>query len=140
MGNPYFTDPSCAPTEETITKAIGRAAPAWRALFDGIRAEHADLTEAWRYYADGKSWLLKVSRKSKTIFWLSVEQNGFRVAFYFPERLTGALLESALSEERKAAIRASAPSGKLRPIAVDFGPRSGVKDVMTLIGLKKSLR
>ena len=140
MGTPYFTDKSCPPTESSILKALGPTAPAWRALFEQMHAEHPDLSEAWSYYADGKSWLMKVTRKSKTVFWVSVEENGFRAAFYFAERLTGALLKSGLSEERKTELRANPPRGKLRSISVSFGPKRGLQDVMTLVGLKNTLR
>ncbi|PKP08994.1 MAG: hypothetical protein CVU09_13085 [Bacteroidetes bacterium HGW-Bacteroidetes-4] len=36
----------------------------------------------WRYYNDGKAWLCKVSYKKKTVFWLSVWEAYFKVAFY----------------------------------------------------------
>lgn len=140
MADPFFTDPNRPPDEKSILAAVGRAAPAWRALFDQVRAAYSDLDQAWRYYADGKSWLLKVTRKSTTVFWLSIEKGCFRVAFYFPERLTTALLESGLSPERKAEIRNTAPDGKLRRVGITFGSRRGVRDVMTLIAAKQSLR
>lgn len=140
MGVPYFTDKNRPPTEESILAALGRASSAWELLFERIHAEHPDLSESWRYYADGKSWLLKVSRKAKTVFWLSVEQGSFRVGFYFPDRLTEKLLASDLSAARKAEIRSSAPMGKLRPVSVSFGSQRGVRDVLTLISLKQSLK
>ncbi len=139
MPDPYFTDPKRAPDEKSILAAIGRASPAWRALFDDMRAAHPDLAQTWRYYADAKSWLLKVTRKSTTVFWLSVQKGSFRVSFYFPERLKAALLHSELSPERKAEIRSTATDGKLRRIRLVFGGRRGVRDAMTLIALKKSL-
>ncbi len=140
MPDPYFTDPERSPDEKAILAAVGPAAPAWRALFDNMHAAHPDLAETWRYYADAKGWLLKVTRKSTTVFWLSVQKGGFRVSFYFPERLKAALLHSELSPERKAEIRGTAPDGKTRAVRITFGTRRGVQDVMTLIALKKTLR
>ena len=140
MGTAHFTDKSHRPTDADIRAAIGRAAGAWRLLFDRIHAEHPDFSEVWNYYTDGKRWLLKVSRKSKTVFWLTVEQSAFRVGFYFPDRLRKTLLASDLSEERKADIRSSSPIGNLCAVSVTFGPQRGVRDVMTLISLKKTLK
>ena len=140
MSEPCFTDKNVAPTEEAILEALGRAAPTWRALFDQLRATHPELSESWNYYADGKRWLLKVTRGSKTMFWLSVVKGAFRIGFYFPERLTTALLASELSDERKLELRRGAPSGKLRSVSIELGPRRGIRDVMTLIGLKKALK
>jgi hypothetical protein len=109
-------------------------------LFDQLHAGHPDLTEAWNYYADGKRWLLKVSRGAKTVCWVAVEPGAFRIACYFPERLAGALLDSDLSDALKTQIRSTAPSGKLRSVSVTFGPQRGVRDVLTLVGLKKTLK
>ena len=140
MSDPWFTEKNKAPTEAAVLRAIGRAAPAWRALFDQIHVEHPELSEAWNYYADGGCWLLKVSRGSKTVFWVSVVKNAFRVGFYFPERLTAALLGSELSPALKSELRQGKPSGKLRRVSIEFGPRRAIRDVMTLIALKKTLK
>ena len=140
MSDPWFTDRSEAPTEEAVLMAIGRAAPAWRALFDQIRTEHPELKQGWNYYADGGCWLLKVSRGSKTVFWVSVVKNAFRIGFYFPERLTSALLDSELSQALKSVLRRGTPRGKLRRVSIEFGSRRGIRDVMTLIALKKTLK
>jgi uncharacterized protein DUF3788 len=138
MSDPWFTDRRKAPTEETVLEAIGRAGPAWRALFEQIREEYPELSEVWNYYADGGSWLLKVLRGSKTVFWVSVVKNGFRVGFYFPERFTPALLESELSQALKRELRQGNPSGKLRRVSIEFGSSRAIRDVMTLIALKKA--
>jgi hypothetical protein len=135
-----FTVKNRRPTEAAIVRALGRAGAAWHLLFEQIESEHPDLSETWNYYADGKSWLLKVARRSKTVFWLSVEEGGFRVSFFFPDRLAGVLLDNDLSEECKTAIRETVPTGKLRAVTVRFGPKRRVRDVMTLIALKASLR
>lgn len=135
-----FTDRNKAPTEEAVLEAIGRAAPAWRALFGQIREEHPELSEVWNYYADGGSWLLKVSRRSKTVFWVSVVKNAFRVGFYFPDRVTAVLLESELSQALKSELRHGKPTGKLRRVSIEFGSSRGIRDVMALIALKKTLK
>ena len=137
---PVFTDPREPPTPAAVLEAIGPAAPAWNALFDRVRAAHPELTGTWNYYADGKRWLQKVTRGSKTVFWVAVERGRFRVAFYFPERLAGALLASGISGRLKAAIRASQPIGKLRGVTVTFGSARSVPDVVRLIDLKKTLK
>jgi hypothetical protein len=140
MGTPAFGDERHPPTESAIAAALGAAAGAWRALFEALRAEHPDCAGAWRYYADGKSWLFKVTRKRATVCWIAVEEGAFRVAFYFAERHARALLASELSAARKAEIAGRPPGGKLRAITVGFGSKRGVRDVMVLVGLKKSLR
>jgi hypothetical protein len=135
-----LSDKKQRPTQASIELALGRAAGAWRVLFERLRASHPDLEATWRYYDDGKRWLLKLTRKSKTICWVVVERGSFRVGFYFPERLTSTLLESELSAEQKKELRSGKPLGKLRPVGVTFGARRGVRDVLTLISLKERLK
>ena len=84
--------------------------------------------------------MLRVSQKSKTVFWLSVRRGGFTVAFYFAERLRAALLDGALSDGLKARIRSDKPIGKMLGVRVEFGARRGVRDVLALIQLKNALR
>ena len=73
-----LTDPDQFPSDEVISSHLGRRRALWDALFAFIHAEHPDCTERWRYYNDSKSWLLNVSRKKKTVFWLSVISGTFR--------------------------------------------------------------
>lgn len=136
MTGPAFTDPKRRPDDDAILAALGRAGGAWTALFERLRVEHPDVRREWRYYADGKSWLLKATRGTATVFWLSVEPGAFRVAFYFAERLRDALLAGDLSEALKGEVRAAAPMGKLRQVSVRFGSREGLRDVLALVALK----
>jgi hypothetical protein len=86
MELPVLTDKNQFPTEEVIHAHIGKSKALWLSLFEHIHTNHADLSEEWRYYNDGKRWLLKVSRKKKTIFWLSISKDAFRTTFYFTDR------------------------------------------------------
>ncbi|MFT3912937.1 MAG: DUF3788 family protein [Anaeromyxobacteraceae bacterium] len=132
--------PPPAPRRRPSRARSGAPRRPGRSLFDRLRAEVPGLEETWRYFPDGKSWLLKVDRKGKTVCWVSVERGQFKVAFYFAARLDAALLESDLSAACKAAIRDGKPAGKLRPVPVTFGPRRGLEDVLTLVRLKATLK
>lgn len=135
-----FTDPDVKPTEKSICDAVGRAKSAWINLFDKIHSEHPDLVKTWKYYKDGHSWLCQVTWKKMTVCWISVLKGQFVLAFYFATRLNEKLLESDLSEERKKQIAGGPEKGKLGAVQVEFGPQKGIKDVMTLIELKKTLK
>jgi hypothetical protein len=136
---PYFSDKLRPPNERAVLAALGRAASAFEKLFEQLQAEHPDMSRTYRYYADAKGWLLKVTRRSQTVFWLNMGAGRFRVTFYFPERLTAVLRASELSEERKSQLRKPA-TGKLRSVSITFGPQRGLRDVMTLVALKRTLK
>ena len=81
MDKPVLSDPRIFPTEEVIFSHLGRAQPAFKLLFEYNHPNFPDFVERWKYYNDGKSWLMNVSRKKKTLFWLSVKEGAFRTTF-----------------------------------------------------------
>ena len=79
------------PTEEIIFNYLGRTKKHWQSIFEFIRTNHVDFIEEWRYYKDGKSWLLKIQRKKKTVCWVSVLEKNFKMTFYFTDRAEQAI-------------------------------------------------
>ena len=80
MDKPLLDDKNQHPTEAIIFPLIGRSKAGWRVLFDHLVDAHPDFESTWRFYKDGGRWLLKTTRKSKTIFWLSVTARQIRSA------------------------------------------------------------
>ena len=140
MEPPVLTDKDEFPSEEVIASHLGRRMALWNALFQFIHAEHADFEERWRYYNDGKSWLLNVSRKKKTVFWLSVIRGTFRITAYFTDKAAESIAASALSAELKERFVAARAMGKLRGITITFKKKSDVEDAKILIALKLTAR
>lgn len=94
MPDPKVTDAGQFPTEEIIAAHLGTALPLWLALLEYIHVSHPELNEEWRYYNDGKSRLLNVTGKDKTVCWVSVYRKTFRTCclrtrrdLTFPEAL-----------------------------------------------------
>jgi hypothetical protein len=133
-----LTDPDVRPSEDLIVSHIGRQRVQWEALFTFIHAEHPDFVAAWRYYNDGKSWLMNVSRKKKTVFWLSVTRGTFRITGYFTDKAADAIRASALSDERKQQFISGPRYGKLGAITITFKKKRDVEDAKILVALKTS--
>jgi uncharacterized protein DUF3788 len=138
MDTPILGDKTQFPTEEIIFSHIGKAKPLWAALFKYLDDEHPDFTREWRYYNDGKSWLMKVQHKKKTVFWLSLVAGTFRTGFYIHEKAKQVVKESKLSEELKAQFRTGKSFGKLHGITVVYKKKKDVEFAKELIGLKLS--
>ena len=131
-----LTDPAQFPSEDVIFSHIGRQRAQWEALFRYIHAERPDFVATWRYYNDGKSWLLNVSRKKKTVFWLSLAGNTFRITGYFTEKARVDVRASGLSDGLKERFLDGADKAKLRGITVTFKTKKDVEDARRLIALK----
>jgi hypothetical protein len=140
MQPPVLTEKTRIPTWETVAPHIGASAPLWRSLFDQIHREYPDVVEEWRYYTDGRCWLLKVTRKAKTLFWLSVVQGSFRTTFYFTEKAVEAISKSGIASDLKRQFASGKPAGRLRGITIVYRSRRDVDDARRLIALKIAMK
>jgi len=139
METPVLNEKSQCPTDEVIFSHLGKSRALWDSLFEYLAREHPDFTKEWRYYNDGKSWLMKVQHKKKTVFWLAILDGSFRTAFYLHERAKKIVEDSAISDELKAQFRAKG-SGKLRCIRVVYKNKKDVECAKELIGMKLSIK
>jgi hypothetical protein len=140
MDKPILTDKDQHPTDALVFSHLGKARTHWQALFAHLQAEHPDFVGEWRYYKDGGSWLCKVARKTKTIFWLSVVPGAFVTAFYFGDKAEPAVLASAIPEPLKESFRNGKRYGKIRAITVRVESAADLADVQALIALKLSTK
>ena len=136
MAQSVLTDKNIFPKDEIIFSFIGKYREHWLSLFNALDSEHPEFTKEWRYYNDGKSWLMKVVHKKKTVFWLSVIEGTFRITAYFTDKAAGAIRASTLSAPLKEQFETGRSLGKLRPITITFKKKSDVEDARTLIALK----
>jgi hypothetical protein len=140
MEQPVLSDKNQFPTEDVIFLYIGRTKTLWISFFEYIHSNHQDFTEEWRYYNDGKSWLMKIQRKAKTVFWLSVIKNSFRISFYFSDKASRAIAESNISEELKTQFRDGKSYGKIKGITIVFKNKKDIKYAKSLIDIKLNLK
>ncbi len=140
MEQMLLSDPNQFPTEEIIFAHIGRAKTLWLALFDQIKADHPDFEQEWRYYRDGKSWLLKMTRKKQTIFWLSIARDSFRTTFYFSDKAEAAILSSNLAEILKEQFRNGRRYNKIRGLTLTYENQSDLDAARTLIDIKLKMK
>ena len=135
-----LSDPNQFPSEDIVFSHIGKTKALWISLFEYIHANHPDFADQWRYYRDGKSWLLKVTQKKKTIFWLSVVKGSFRTTFYFTDKAEAALMSSGLSGELKEQITGGKRVGKIRGVTITYAARENVEEAKILIGIKLRMK
>lgn len=140
MEQPILSDKNVFPTEEIIFSHIGELKVLWQSLFEYIRANHPDISEEWRYYNDGKSWLLKVTRKSKTIFWLSILKNSFRTTYYFTDKAKEVIAKSGISDALKEQFKKGKKYGALRGLTITYKKKRDLKDAQELIAIKLSMK
>ena len=133
---PILKDQDQYPTEDVIFSCIGKKKKLWIAFFDTLHEQYPDFSEEWRYYKDGKNWLMKVTRKSKTIFWLSVWKNAFRVTFYFSDKAEEMINDSGISDCLKEEFNNGKRFGKVRGLTIDFSKKKDIEYTKSLIVIR----
>jgi len=128
------------PTEEIIFSHIGRTKNLWLSLFDYIHDNYPDFSEDWKFYKDGKSWLLKITKKNKTICWVSVLKKKFKMTFYFTDRAEQIILDSTISDELKEQFENGKYYNKIRGLTITFGNKNDVEYAKTLIDIKLNIK
>jgi hypothetical protein len=140
MEQPILKDKNEFPTQEIIFSHIGETKTLWEAVFDYVHTNHADFSEEWRYYNDGKNWLLKVQKKSRTIFWTSVYKGSFKMTFYFTNKAEQAIMDSAISDELKKQFKSGKKYGKIRGLTITFKDEKDVDYAKSLIAIKLAIK
>ena len=133
-------NPDEHPNDEIIFFHIGRLKTHWNLLFKHIEENHPGFVNEWRFYKDGSSWLLKITQKKKTVFWISVLKKKFQMTFYFTDRAQELIDESSISGELKEQFKNAKYYNKIRPLTIDFSNKQDVEYAKTLIDIKLSVK
>lgn len=131
-----LNDKSIEPTNELIFSIIGDKKILWEQTLSYLYDNNTAISEKWKYYNDGKSWLFRTLKKNKTIFWIKVLEDTFRVAFWFGDKLEPAILESNLPDNLKTGFINAQKYGKIRSIYIDIQDSNDIENVKKLINLK----
>jgi hypothetical protein len=140
MGSPILSDQSQFPTDKIIFSHLGKSKALWLAFFQFIAGAYPNFTQEWRYYRDGKSWLMKVQYKKKTVFWLSIIKGSFRTTFYIHEKAKKLVEDSTISQELKDQYRNAKGFGKVRGVTVVYKNKKDIEFAKELIGIKISIK
>jgi len=137
MVKPVLVDPNIYPTDDVLFSHLGKVKSVYLSLFDYIRTTYPDFVENWKYYHDGKNWLLNVTRKKKILFWLSVNDGFFRTTFYLSSMFEQNIAGSHLPEELKRQFLESSEK-KIRGITIVLTKTKDVDIFKELCSIKLS--
>lgn len=134
-----LTDKSVTPTDEQVFSIIGENRIHWQKLMNGISEQFPEAKGEWNYYNDGKNWLFKMVRKKKTLFWIGVHSDTFRITFYFGDKATPLIEESELDAELKEEFRNGKYYGKIRGLTIKIKKPQDVTNALILASIKSKV-
>jgi len=135
-----LTDPKVPPTDEIVFSIIGENKNYWEELIEFLYDSYSDISEQWRFYNDGKSWLYRTLRKKKTIYWIGVQKDTFRVSFWFGEKAGPIIEASSLPESVKEEYRNARQYKIGRCVTTIVRTIEDLDNLKKLILLKQSIR
>ena len=136
MDKPLLNDANIYPSEEVFASVLGNCNEVYQAFISALPEYKIELR--WHYYNDGKAWLGKAVSNKKTVFWLSVWQDFFKVSFYFTEKTRQGIADLPVAAEIKAKMEKEPVKGKLVNLSIDISEQAHLKDIDTLISYKQS--
>jgi len=79
-----------------------------------------------------------MSRKKKTVFWLSAWKQYLGCGFYFTQQTGDGISALSIDRSLKASYDAAAPIGKLRPLVVNLTTKKQLDDLYSIVSYKIS--
>lgn len=131
-------EPDVQPTREVLKNALGGSYLLFDELMEILKT--LDVSPEWNYYKDGKAWLCKAIHKKKTVFWLSVWEEYFKVVFYFTAKTCAEIPHLDISERIKKDFYEHTGFGKFMPLIISVTEREQIEDIIKVIIYKKSLK
>ncbi len=130
---PILNNPNQFPSSEVLLSVMTENFQNYKQLLSFF--EEQNLSIEWHYYNDGKSWLCKIQHKKKTVCWLSVWENCFKLTFYFTEKHLEDIAKLEISKKIKEDFFCMKQIGRLFPmiITVDENLNTLQSDIATIV-------
>ena len=133
-------DKSVYPSEDILFSIIGDKKIVWQKIMGYVNDNYKNVTEEWRYYNDGKQWLFKVQLKKKTLFWIGVLRDSFRITFYFGNKAEPVITGSTLPDKIKDDFVSGTRYGNIRAISTNISGTGDLENIYKLIDLKAKMK
>ena len=140
MEEPCLIDKTEYPDDKVLKRYLGDAKDAWDGLDEFLKSNYPGYSGEWRYYNDGKSWLYKITKKTKTICWVSVYRGKFTTTFYFPDRAERLIVNSTLRKKYIEQFVNGRYYGKTRGLTVSIRRVADLSTTKKLIAIKEELK
>jgi hypothetical protein len=127
-----LTSPDLDLTSDNLKNGLGRWFSIYDTLTETLSKPPYDISPEWRFYKDGGAWLCKMTRKKKTVFWISAWKQFLKCGFYFTEKSGDGISDLSIDQLLKSSFEKTDPIGKLRPLIIDLTAKKQLDDLYTV--------
>jgi len=140
MEKPCLNDKNEYPNDDILSSYLGKVKNTWDSFIDLLKENYPLFSGEWRYYNDGKNWLFKITKKKKTICWVSIYNNKFKTTFYFSDKAENLITNSKLKREYIDQFINGKRYGKIRAITVEIKKSTDLNTIKSLMDIKEQLK
>ena len=140
MEKPCLRDKDEYPDDGVLERYLGKKMNLWTSFLDYVEEDYPSFTTEWRYYNDGKNWLFKIKKKTKTICWVSIYDDMFKTTFYFTDKAEDLLRASRLRREYVDKFITGKKYGKVKGVTVDIKRSTDLEMTKILIEIKEKMK
>lgn len=140
MEKPCLNDKNEYPNDEVLSHYLGKVKKTWDSFINLINESYPSFSGEWRYYNDGKNWLYKITKKKKTICWVSIYNNKFKTTFYFSDKAEALITTSKLKKEYIDQFIYGKRYGKIRGVTVEIKKSTDINTTKILIQIKEQVK
>ncbi len=127
-----LTSPDLDLTSDNLKNGLGRWFSIYDTLTETLSKPPYDISPEWRFYKDGGAWLCKMTRKKKTVFWISAWKQFLKCGFYFTEKSGDGISDLSIDQSLKSSFDKTDSIGKLRPLIIDLTAKKQLDDLYTV--------
>jgi Protein of unknown function (DUF3788) len=133
-----LTSPDLDLNSDNLKNELGRWFSIYETLTETLSKPPYDISPEWRFYKDGGAWLCKMTRKKKTVFWISAWKQFLNCGFYFTQKSGDGISDLSIDQSLKSSYADATPVGKLYPLIIDLTAKKQLDDLYTVVSYKVS--
>ncbi|MBK8477808.1 MAG: DUF3788 family protein [Opitutaceae bacterium] len=133
-----LTSPDLDLNADNLKNELGRWFSIYETLTETLSTPPYDISPEWRFYRDGGAWICKMTRKEKTVFWISVWKQFLNCGFYFTQRSGDGISDLSIDQSLKSSYANATPVGKLFPLIINLTAKKQLDDLYTVVSYKIS--
>jgi hypothetical protein len=136
MAMSLFDDKSKQPTEQMLTKALGKHYQLWKDIAKYVVEKYPKAIEEWKYPGVKYGWSFRLKDKKRNIIYMGPRDGFIMVAFIFGDKGVDAVQESSLPQSIKDELRNAKKYVEGRVLRLQVRTKSDVANIKTLVDIK----
>jgi hypothetical protein len=136
MTENVFKTRETQPDEEMIKKALGEGYIYFENLRWIVDDEIGPTTREWKFYGEKLGWTLKTFLKRRNLYFISIYDGYFKIAFVFGEKAAKSVLDSGIDPSLKKEFARARKFAEGRGLSIKVDNAGCLDDVRELIRIK----